>query len=256
VAVTQPPFQGVAVALATLFDAHDEVDVPATVDHAVRLCHAGLHAVVVAGTTGEAAALTPDERRVLLRAVRAAVPDGVALIAGTGAPSVRQAVVLTRDAVDEGVDAVLALSPPSAANVRPYYDAVVTAAGSASVLAYHYPEVSAPGIAVDDLAGLPVAGLKDSSGDAERLIREATAWSGHLYTGATSLAYLAGRLGCAGAILAIANIEPATSVAAFEGDLDAQKALVDAGVRARPVPGGLKAEMHRRFGTSTVTRVG
>jgi 4-hydroxy-tetrahydrodipicolinate synthase len=252
---SQPVFRGVAVALATLFDDRGDVDTAATADLAARLCHAGLAAVVVAGTTGEAATLSPDERRMLIAAVRAAVPAGVVVVAGTGAPSVRQAVVLTRDAVDAGADAVLALSPPHALNVVPYYDALVGVAGGTPVLAYHYPKVSPPGIAVDDLASLPVHGLKDSSGDAERLLLETTRWDGHLYTGATELVFLAGRLGCAGAILAVANLEPATCVAAFDGDVEAQKALAETSRAASPVPGALKRMMADRFGTSAACRV-
>jgi 4-hydroxy-tetrahydrodipicolinate synthase len=44
-------------------------------------------AVLVAGTTGEASSLDPEERRALIAAVRAAVPPAVPVLAGTGAPS-------------------------------------------------------------------------------------------------------------------------------------------------------------------------
>jgi 4-hydroxy-tetrahydrodipicolinate synthase len=82
------PFEGVGVALVTLFDDRGELDAPASADLAVRLVEAGVRAVVVAGSTGEAAALSADERSALLDAVRAAVPpsSGVPVIAGTGAP--------------------------------------------------------------------------------------------------------------------------------------------------------------------------
>ncbi|MGE5763623.1 MAG: dihydrodipicolinate synthase family protein, partial [Mycobacterium leprae] len=45
-------FTGVGLALVTVFDADDEVDVGATAALAVRLVDAGVRAVVVAGTTG------------------------------------------------------------------------------------------------------------------------------------------------------------------------------------------------------------
>ncbi|MGH9136635.1 MAG: dihydrodipicolinate synthase family protein, partial [Acidimicrobiales bacterium] len=53
-----PPFTGVGVALVTLFDDDGHVDAPATADLAARIVDTGVSAVVVAGTTGEAAALT------------------------------------------------------------------------------------------------------------------------------------------------------------------------------------------------------
>ena len=63
-------FRGVGVVLVTLFDDEGEIDAPATVDHAARLVDAGVAAVLVAGSTGEAATLDPEERSDLLVAVR------------------------------------------------------------------------------------------------------------------------------------------------------------------------------------------
>jgi len=253
--VTEPVFRGVGVALATLFDDGGEVDRAATAAHAVRLVEAGLRAVVVAGSTGEAFTLTVAERAGLLEAVRAAVPRHVPVLAGTGAPSIRQAVELSRDAVDHGADAVLVLSPPGADDVVPYYEAVAAAVGGRPVLAYHYPAVSAPGIPLSVLPDLPVAGCKDSSGDAERLLREVVEWGGHVYTGSSALLSFAGPIGCAGAILALANLEPERCAAAFAGDAGAQRALAAAHVASKPVPLGLKRLMAERFGTSPVARV-
>ena len=54
----------------------------------------GIDAVVVAGSTGEAATLDDEERSDLLIAVRSAVDGRVPVLAGTGATSARQAVVL------------------------------------------------------------------------------------------------------------------------------------------------------------------
>ena len=109
---------------------------------------------MVAGTTGEAAALDPDERSDLLIAVRNAVDGRVPVLAGTGAPSARQAVLLSKRAEDDGADALLVLSPPSVADLRPYYERVA-AAVDVPVLAYHFPKVSSPGVPVDVLGAAP-----------------------------------------------------------------------------------------------------
>ena len=113
-----PPFTGVGVALVTLFDEEGEIDAPATADHAARLVDAGIAAIIVAGTTGEAAALDPDERSDLLIAVRNAVDGRVPVIAGTGAPSARQAVVLSLRAAADGADAVFVVSTPFGGDLR------------------------------------------------------------------------------------------------------------------------------------------
>ncbi len=255
--MTDPVFTGVGVALATLFDDDLAVDTAATAEHAARLVDLGVAAVVVAGSTGEAAALDPGERTALLRAVRAAVPPAVPVLAGTGAASTRQAVALTTAACEHGATGALVLSPPGVPDPRAYYDAVVDAADGAPVLAYHYPAVSAPGIDIEVLDDLPVHGLKDSSGDPDRLLEELDVFPGHLYTGSSAVLALAGPLGCTGAILALANVEPERCVRAFEGDATAQAELAPAHLAARKVfPRALKHLMAERFGTPTAARMG
>ena len=254
--MASPVFTGVGVALVTLFDDRGELDAPATAGLAAELVDLGMRAVVVAGTTGEAAALEADERIALLGAVRRQVPPPVPVIAGTGAPSARQAAKLTRDAVEHGADALLTLSPPGVTDPRAYYDAVAKAAAGLPVLAYHFPKVAPPGIGVRFLGDLPVAGIKDSSGDAERLLHELDQYAGAIYTGSSALLSFGGPLGCAGAILSLANAEPERCVRAFAGDVVAQGALLQPHLAAHEsFPRGLKEMVAARFGTSTDCRV-
>lgn len=254
---TDPLFTGVGVALVTLFSADGEVDVAATAAHAARLVELGVRAVVVAGSTGEAAALTEIERVALLTNVLEAVGADVPVLAGTGAPAARTAVALTQAAVQAGAAGVLCLSPPGVSDPRSYYDAVAQAATDAPLLAYHYPQVSPPGVPVELLAELPVTGLKDSSNDPDRLLAELDAFPGDLYVGSAALLSYAGPLGAAGAILALANVEPESCAAAFAGDPDAQRRLASAHRRARQdFPHGLKELVGARFGTSRTARLG
>ena len=260
-------FTGVGVALATQFDEAGEVDAKATAAHAATLVDLGIRAVVVAGSTGEAATLTATERVALLTEVRRAVPTGIPVVAGTGGPSARQAAALTRDARDAGADAVLALCPPRSNDPRPYYEAVAEAAGDLPTLAYHFPQTAPPGIPVDALPDLPIQGLKDSSADPERLLAELEVFDQPVWVGAAVLLLMAGSLagstgaggsgGVAGAILAVANVDPEHAIAAFGGDPDAQRALFAAHKRVRTAfPHGLKDAIADRFGTSRVTRLG
>jgi dihydrodipicolinate synthase/N-acetylneuraminate lyase len=220
-------FRGVGVALVTMFSEDGAIDPAATGDLARDLAERGMRAMLVAGTTGEAGTLADGERRVLIEAVRAAVPADVPVIAGTGAPSARQAVALTRDAVAAGADAVLAWPPATSRDQAGYFKAVAAAAGSRPVLAYHFPRVYPPGVPVDALAGLPVAGQKDSSGDPERLLDELAHYPGATYVGSSSVLAMAGPMGATGALLALANAEPERCSAAFAGDPAAQRALAE-----------------------------
>ena len=259
---TEPVFRGVAVALVTQLDERLEVDAAATTAHAERVVELGVSAVVVAGTTGEAASLTGDERTALVRALRAALPSTVPVIAGTGAPDGRTAARLTGEAADAGADAALVLSPPLASDPRRYYATVADAAGDLPLLAYHYPAVSSPGIPLDHLTELPVVGMKDSTGDPDRLLAELEAWDRPIYTGSSALISTAAHLGCPGVILALANAEPEGCVAAWnggDGDGVAQRALTAAHLAQRSnggFPHGVKALTAARFGTPTRSRMG
>jgi dihydrodipicolinate synthase/N-acetylneuraminate lyase len=226
-------FTGVGVALVTIRDAAEQPDAPATAKLAGDLVAAGMQAVLACGTTGEPDRLDDAQRRDIVAAVRAVVPAATPVIAGTGAASAKRAAALTTEAVKAGADAVLAWPPPGAADLRAYYATVRDAAAGVPVLAYHVPWVSAPGVPVEALAGLPVAGIKDSSGDPDRLLAEVAHYSGATYVGSSALLALAGPLGAAGAILAVANVAPELSAAAFGGSAAAQRDLTDVHLAVR-----------------------
>lgn len=253
---TEPIFTGIGVALATLFDDTGAVDASATAEHAAWLVDTGVRAVVTAGTTGEASALEPGERLAVLSAVRERIPAGVPVIAGTGAPSIRQAAALTADAVANGADGVITLSPPGSRDLADYYRAVTEAASGLPVLGYHFPVSSTPGIPLDVLGELDLHGLKDSSGDPERLLVELDHFGGRIYTGSSAILSFAGPIGCPGAILALANVAPELCIAAFGGDAAAQRELLAEHMRQKVgAPRSLKQMMAEKFGCSPVCRI-
>jgi 4-hydroxy-tetrahydrodipicolinate synthase len=172
-----------------------------------------------------------------------AIPGDVPVIAGTGAAAADTAVELTVAAVGAGANAVLAYPPPAPASAGPpldqlggtaysadlanYYQAIGAAAAGRAVLAYHVPWISAPGVPVANLPALPIAGIKDSSGSADRLLDELAHYSGATYVGSSALLAMAGPMGGAGAILALANVEPDGCCQAFAGDAATQRDLAD-----------------------------
>jgi 4-hydroxy-tetrahydrodipicolinate synthase len=255
--MTDPLWTGVAVALVTLFDADGTVDHEATAAHASRLVGYGLRAVLVAGSTGEADALTDTERVALVSAVRRALPAHVPVVAGAGGPWTGAAVSRVSDVVGAGADAVLVAPPRRCGDLSAFYTAAAEAAQGRPVLGYHYPGVAGGEIPVEALPKLPIAGLKDSTGEAMRLLRELAVWSGWTYVGSSALTTLAGVLGAAGAILAVANAYPEECLAAFDGDGAAQRRLLDPTLGARDdFPHGLKRMVGERFGVSRAARMG
>jgi 4-hydroxy-tetrahydrodipicolinate synthase len=125
------------------------------------------------------------------------------------------------------------------------------------VLAYHFPGVVGGAVPVEALPELAISGIKDSTGDPERLLRTLDAWTGWTYVGSSTVVSYAGQLGASGAILAVANAVPEECLAAFDGDGAAQRRLIGAHLTARDrFPHGLKELVARRFGTPTAARLG
>jgi 4-hydroxy-tetrahydrodipicolinate synthase len=235
-------FEGVGVALVSLFDDDGRLLPEQTAELAARLAARGVRSVTIAGTTGEPWRLDAEQRLALVRACRHTLPPGLALFVGCGHPDQDEAVRLTRALKESGADALLALSPAGVRDCRPYYDALATAADGMPVIGYHFPLIAPPGIALEHLPDLPIAALKDSSADADRLVATLAIFDRPVLIGSAAYLALAGPLGASGAILALANVEPERCAAAFAGDMAVQSQILDAHRRSlENFPHGLKA---------------
>jgi 4-hydroxy-tetrahydrodipicolinate synthase len=247
------PIPGVTSALVTLFDDGLAVDYAATAALAGRLGEQGIGAVLVAGTTGEGALLDGDERSRLIEAVRAALPADVPVAAGVFAERGEEAALDARRALEAGADGVISLSSPIEEPER-FYAAVAAASDGGFALAYHLPPERPLRLGVEDAASLPVDGLKDASGDANRMLRHLSATPMPLYVGAGLLG-LARAAGCAGAVLALANVDPVLCLDVWAGELDRLPDLARLHVEASTdFPAGLKRLLGARLGTSTTVR--
>jgi 4-hydroxy-tetrahydrodipicolinate synthase len=247
------PIPGVTVALATLFDDGLAVDYAATAALARRLVGEGIGALLVAGTTGEGSLLDGDERSRLVDAVRDAVPADVPIAAGVFAERGEDAALEARRALEAGAEGVISLSSRTEEPER-FYAAVAASSAQGFLLAYHLPAERPLRLGVEEVARLPVAGLKDSSGDANRMLRHTAKVAMPLYVGAGLLG-LARAAGCSGAVLALANVEPRLCLDVWAGELDRLPDLarlhVDASV---DFPRGLKRLLGARLGTSATVR--
>jgi 4-hydroxy-tetrahydrodipicolinate synthase len=175
-------FGSVITAMVTPFSADGELDHEGAAELARWLVAQGNDALVLSGTTGEAACLTDEEQIALWRTVRAAVD--VPLIAGSGTNDTRHAAELTSAADDAGMDAVLIVTPyynrPSQAGIEAHFRHVC-AATELPVIVYDIPVRTGRKIGSDLILRMAneipnVVGLKDAAGDpgaTARLIAEA-----------------------------------------------------------------------------------
>ena len=175
-------FGSVITAMVTPFSADGELDHEGATELARWLVAQGNDALVLSGTTGEAACLTDEEQIALWRTVRAAVD--VPLIAGSGTNDTRHAAELTSAAADAGMDAVLIVTPyynrPSQAGIEAHFRHVC-AATELPVIVYDIPVRTGRKIGSDLILRMAneipnVVGLKDAAGDpgaTARLIADA-----------------------------------------------------------------------------------
>ena len=103
-------FTGAATALITPF-ANGKIDY-ASLDRLIDTqIEGGIDALVIAGTTGEAATLTHEEHCELLRHSAEYVAGRVPVIAGTGSNDTAYGIELSRYACEVGCDALLLVTP-------------------------------------------------------------------------------------------------------------------------------------------------
>lgn len=261
--MTAVRLDGVFAPITTPFDARGHVAPAQHADNVARLSAAGLDGFLVAGSTGEAPLLDPDEYRVLVAATRKALPSGKTLLVGTGAEATRQAVALSRAAAAEGAAAVVVRPPSYFGAVSPpetliaYYRGVADAS-PIPVLVYNMPKfthVVIPPTVLEQLRDHPnIIGAKDSSGDTANLAayrKAAPQWA--LLSGSASILFSALDLGCNGGVVGVACFAPEPCVqlvAAFRaGDKAGAAAIqerlkpLDKEIVGRLGPAGVKAAM-------------
>ena len=147
---------GILTAMVTPFGDDGGLDEDATVRLIHHLLENGSDGLVLAGSTGEAATMT-DEEKARLWEIGVAESGDAPVIAGTGTYDTRHSVELTERAHEIGVDAMLVVTPyyvrPNRRGIRAHYEAVA-AATDRPIVAYNIPSRTATDMPNDLLAEL------------------------------------------------------------------------------------------------------
>ncbi|NLE77517.1 MAG: 4-hydroxy-tetrahydrodipicolinate synthase [Chloroflexi bacterium] len=209
-------FRGIIPALVTPFNAHGDVDETAY-RALIRRVLPHVNGVLAAGTTGEFVYLSGAERKRLLEVTLDEVAGRVPVLAGTGAPSTRETIALTRHAQTAGATAALVVAPyymkPSFNEVYDHFQALNSAV-DLPLLLYNIPQCAGTHFqwwTAEGMAHLDrVVGIKDSSGDIPFLMAlfEKVKGTIGIFTGHDETVVAALAAGADGAILASANLIP------------------------------------------------
>jgi 4-hydroxy-tetrahydrodipicolinate synthase len=147
---------GILTAMVTPFDSKGDLDEDATARLIRHLLENGSDGLVLAGSTGEGATMTDDEK-VRLWEIGVAESGDAPIIAGTGTYDTRHSVELTERAHETGVDAMLVVTPyyvrPNRRGIKAHYEAVA-AATDRPIVAYNIPSRTATDMPNDLLAEL------------------------------------------------------------------------------------------------------
>ena len=210
-------FTGSAVAIVTPFNG-EGVDFDALGALLDFQLENGTDAVVVCGTTGEASAMTYQERAETVAFCVRHVGGRVPVIAGSGSNSTENAVTLSREAERRGADGLLVVTPyynkASQAGLIRHYQAVA-ASVSLPVILYNVPSRTGVSIAPETYAALAevenIVGVKEASGNLGNVQRtralcpaDFSIWSGNDDETVPICA-----LGGKGVISVVANVLPA-----------------------------------------------
>ena len=147
---------GILTAMVTPFDADGGLAEDAASRLIRHLLENGSDGIVLAGSTGEGATMT-DEEKVRLWEVGVAESGDAPIIAGTGTYDTRHSVELTERAHEAGVDGMLVVTPyyvrPNRRGIIAHYTAVA-AATDRPIVAYNIPSRTATDMPNDLLAEL------------------------------------------------------------------------------------------------------
>ncbi|MEU0847296.1 4-hydroxy-tetrahydrodipicolinate synthase [Streptomyces flaveolus] len=209
------PFGRALCAMVTPFTEAGTLDLDGAQRLADRLVSRGCEGLVLSGTTGESPTTTDAEKAALVTAVREAVGDRAALVAGVGTADTRHTVELARAAEKAGADGLLVVAPyysrPPQDALEDHFREIADACGL-PVMLYDIPGRTGTRIEPDTivrLAGHPrVVAVKDCSYDllgTQKVLSR------------TDLAYYAGcdeqilalyAIGAAGCVSTVANVAP------------------------------------------------
>lgn len=230
-------FTGACTALVTPF-LDGKVNYPMLEQLIQRQLDAGIRALVICGTTGEAPTLSDQEKIEMFRRAKEFAGNNCTIIAGTGSNNTSHALQLSIAAQEAGADAVLVVSPyynkATPDGLFAHYLAISHAI-SIPLILYNVPSrtgVDIPISVYQRLSAIPnIAGVKEASSDITKIakIKNACPPDFCVWSGNDDMIVPVMAMGGKGVISTLSNVCPVETAsmadAALDGDFDTAAAL-------------------------------
>lgn len=213
-----PIFKGAGVAIITPFNSDMSVNYDKLEELINEQIDGGTDAIIIAGTTGESATLTMEEHREVIRAAVRFTKHRIPVVAGTGSNSTETAIQLTKEAEEDGADAILSVTPyynkTTQAGLIAHYGMIADST-KLPIILYNVPSRTGTNIMPETVATLRktkknIVGLKEATGNLAQAIKTMMLCDGdlELYSGEDGLVVPLMSIGCIGVISVISNVAP------------------------------------------------
>ena len=169
-------FEGIYTPVVTPYHDDFSLNEAALAETIDLLIKAGVHGLIIAGTTGEYYAQSTEERLEMIDRAKKLIAGRAPMIIGTGAIRTEESIVFAKAAKDAGADALLVATPPYAyptGREIALHALAIDRAADLPVMLYNYPGrmcVNMDEETLDRLGRSPnFCAIKESSGDPNRL---------------------------------------------------------------------------------------
>ncbi|MFF2908363.1 dihydrodipicolinate synthase family protein [Paenibacillus sp. NPDC057934] len=219
--LTEKSLHGIIVPVITPFDEQGNLDRQSFAELIERLASKGIHGLVINGITGEAPAIRTDELKTMLLTARTAIGN-IPLIVGIHATSPAAAARRISWAKLLGADAALVAAPASSRSSQQgiirYFETLAEAELPIIVLDRPYRAgVPLELATIQAILALDhVIGLKESTGNIQRVFKLSRFSSKPILCGEDELLFASLSCGAKGGILASANLDSEQFVEVYE----------------------------------------
>lgn len=232
-------FTGAGVAIVTPFNEDESINYDKLDELIDYHCSNGTDSIIICGTTGESATMTEEEHMECVKFAIERTKGRLPVIAGTGSNCTRTAIDMSKEAVEDGADGLLLVTPyynkATQAGLIAHYTAVAKEA-KAPIIMYSVASRTGCNIEPATVAELVknvdnIVGVKEASGNISQVAKIMSLTDGNidLYSGNDDQTVPFLSLGAKGVISVLSNVAPQQThdicAKFFAGDIAGSTAL-------------------------------
>lgn len=211
-------FTGAGVALVTPFHEDGSVNFDKLDELIDYHCENGTDSIIICGTTGESSTLSEEEHMECIKFAVERAKKRIPVIAGTGSNATYTTIDMSKEAVEDGVDGLLIVTPyynkATQQGLAAHYKAVAAEA-KAPIIMYSVASRTGMNIEPETVASLVkevpnIVGVKEASGNISQVAKIMSLTEGKidLYSGNDDQIVPLLSLGGIGVISVLSNVAP------------------------------------------------